>query len=285
MVSIDKVIKSFKLGLKEIYPPQEITAIIELVFEHFLGFSKTDFILKADKELSNMENSKLNEVLKRLKKHEPIQYILGETYFYNLQLKVKPGVLIPRQETEELVDLILNENTGNENLQVLDIGTGSGCIAIALAANLIKAEVTAFDISDLALEIASNNAELNSVKMNFEKFDILTQSLDSSERQFEIIVSNPPYILEKEKVLMQKNVLDFEPELALFVDDHIPLLFYQAIVDYSSIHLKSGGKLYFEINEAFGNQVEALLTASGFEQVHLRKDINGKNRMISGIKY
>jgi len=284
MISIDKVIKSFKQALKEIYAPQEITAIIELVFEYYLGFSKTDFILNLDKALSDFEYSKLNGALERLRKHEPVQYILGETYFYNLKLKVRPGVLIPRQETEELIDWIVKENSKNTKLQVLDIGTGSGCIAISLAANLPNAEVTAFDISELALEIASNNAELNQVKVGFEKFDILAQSHESNERKFDIIVSNPPYILEKEKILMQKNVLDFEPELALFVDDRNPLIFYQAIVDYSIKHLKTQGKLYFEINEAFGNQVDELLVKSGFGKVELRKDINGKDRMISGVK-
>ncbi len=284
MVSIDKVIKSFKLALKEIYPVHEISAIIELVFEHFYGFSKTDFILKAEKELSDSEVSILNEVLYRLKKHEPVQYILGESYFYNLKFFVKPGVLIPRQETEELVDWILKENTENQQLRILDIGTGSGCIAIVFAANFKNAEITAFDISDLALEIASQNAELNHVKVNFEKFDILKHSENLDNKQFELIVSNPPYILEKEKILMQKNVLDFEPELALFVDDRNPFLFYQAIVDYSMNHLKSGGKLYFEINEAFGKEVEDLLIKSGFGHVYLKKDINDKDRMISGIK-
>ena len=283
MNSIDKVIKSFKIGLKDIYPLHEITAIVELVFEHFLSFSKTDIIVKKDFELSEYQNNTIISVLERLKNNEPIQYILGEAYFYNLKFVVKPGVLIPRQETEELVDLIIGENKNSELLKILDIGTGSGCIAISLALNLKNSTVTAFDISDVAFEIAKKNAEINQAKINFEKSDILKIAEVSDNKIFDIIVSNPPYILEKEKSQMQKNVLEFEPSLALFVDDSDPLLFYNAIARYSLKQLKAGGKLYFEINEAYGNQVEELLIKLGFEQVRLKKDINGKNRMVSAI--
>jgi len=285
MISANKVIKSFKLELKEIYSQLETNAITELVFEFFLNFSKTDMIIKVDLELPDNMVDTLYQALERLKKNEPVQYILGETYFYNLQLEVKPGVLIPRQETEELVDLIIKENSDFKNLKILDIGTGSGCIAISLAANLNNSKITAFDISDMALEIALNNAELNNVNIDFEKFDILKQKILADNKQFDIIVSNPPYVLDKEKDLMRKNVLDYEPSLALFVANDDPLLFYREISNFTSNHLKTRGKLYFEINEAFGDEIVKLLLGSGFEKVQLKKDINGKNRIISAIKH
>jgi release factor glutamine methyltransferase len=284
MVPISKVIKSFKDGLKDIYPLHEITAIIEVVLDHYLSFSKTDIILKSDHELSEFQYNTLISILERLIKHEPIQYILGETYFYNLKFIVKPGVLIPRQETEELTDWIIKENKDNKELKILDIGTGSGCIAVTLAANIINSKVTAFDISSIALEIAKNNAEINSVNVQFKKFDILNSSNASNKELFNIIVSNPPYVLEKEKNLMQKNVLDYEPSIALFVENDNPLLFYKAITEYSVNHLINGGKLYFEINEAYGYQVEELLQQNRFDKIELKKDINGKFRMISGTK-
>lgn len=284
MNSIDKVIKSFKLELKDIYSIREINAIIEVVLEHFLAFSKTDLILKVNQTITYSEFNKFEKTLLRLKNNEPIQYILGETFFYNFKLKVTPSVLIPRQETEELTDWIIKQNSSKEHLQILDIGTGSGCIAISLAGELKNSSVTAFDVSESALKIASNNAELNHVNINFQKVDILKASKHDQNIFFDIIVSNPPYVLEKEKNLMHRNVLDFEPSLALFVEDKDPLLFYRAIVEYSSLHLKAFGILYFEINEAYGKQIEELLLKSNFEQVELRKDINGKNRMISGIK-
>lgn len=284
MNSVDKVIKSFKHGLKEIYPPHEISAIIELVLEHFLSFSKIDIVLKSDFELSDIQCNTLISVLDRLIEHEPVQYIVGETYFYNLKFLIEPGVLIPRQETEELVDLIIKENRNIEQLKILDIGTGSGCIAVSLASYMLNPAVTAFDISDIAIEVASKNAKINKAIINIEKFNILNTDEQPDNLIFDIIVSNPPYVLEKEKKLMQKNVLDYEPSIALFVEDTDPLLFYKAIVKYSLKHLQTGGKLYFEINEAYGNQIERLLDANGFENIQLMKDINGKYRMASAIK-
>ncbi len=284
MNSVAKVIKSFKTQLATIYPLSEISSIIDIVFEHELGFSKTDLLLKADDELSENEFNKLQTILERLENNEPVQYILGKTVFFDLNFNVAPGVLIPRQETEELVDWIIKNAENKPDLNVLDIGTGSGCIAIALTANLKQAKVLAFDVSEKALEIAMGNAELNKLALNFKKKDILQSQHSIKNQKFDIIVSNPPYVLEKERNLMAKNVLDYEPELALFVDDEDPLLFYKAIINYSILNLKDGGKLYFEINEVYGESTKKLMVSQGFNNVELRKDLNGKNRMIRGTK-
>ena len=284
MNSVAKVIKSFKNELAEIYPLTEINSIIEIVFEHTIGFSKTDLFVKSDVLLPEKQIKNLQFVLSRLKNNEPVQYVLKETVFFDLTFKVAPGVLIPRQETEELVDWVKKDTNKQMYLKVLDIGTGSGCIAISLAANLRNAEVSAFDVSEKALEIAKNNADLNKVLVNFEKKNILMHQHAIESQKFDIIVSNPPYVLGKEKKLMSKNVLDYEPELALFVEDDDPLLFYKAIVNYSKLNLAKNGKLYFEINEAYGKEVKKLMIDSGFINVELRKDLNGKDRMVCGRK-
>jgi len=284
MNSVAKVIKSFKNELTAIYPLTEINSIVEIVFEQVVGFSKTDLLFKANNRLSENQIKSFQTILEQLKNNEPVQYVLGKTVFFDLNFNVAPGVLIPRQETEELVDWIINDIKHNETLNVLDIGTGSGCIAIALAANLKQAKVTAYDVSERALEIAKSNAALNKIEVHFEKKDILKHRQTSEYQKFDAIISNPPYVLEKERDLMAKNVLDFEPELALFVEDDDPLLFYRAIVNYSQLNLKNNGILYFEINEAYGKQVKELMVQEGFKNVEPRKDLNGKDRMIKGIK-
>ncbi len=284
MKSVAKVIKSFKNQLAAIYPLTEINSIIEIVFEYTIGFSKTDLLLKPDTLLSDEQVEKLLSILDRLTNNEPVQYVLGETVFFDLTFNVAPGVLIPRQETEELVDWIIKDADGQTGLKVLDIGTGSGCIALSLAANLKNAEVLAYDVSEKALEIAKSNAALNQIAVNFKMKDILTNQNTFENQKNDIVVSNPPYVLEKEKEFMAENVLNYEPELALFVEDDDPLLFYKAIVNYSKINLKDGGKLYFEINEAYGNEVKELMINSGFKDVEVRKDLNGKERMACGIR-
>ena len=284
MNSVAKVIKSFKNDLELIYPKEEIKSIIELVFEHYLDFSKTDFITKSDKTLSISETDLLVAVLERLKKHEPVQYILGETVFYDLKFLTEPGVLIPRPETEELVDWIIMDNAHLGDLKVLDIGTGSGCIAISLAAHLNNSNVFAYDISDKAIELTQKNANLNKQQVTTIKKDIISTTNITEIQQFDIIVSNPPYVLEKEKELMAKNVLEYEPEMALFVENDDALLFYNAIISYSKLNLKTGGKLYFEINESKGKAIENALQKAGFENIIIKKDINGKDRMVYGEK-
>ena len=282
MKSVGKVIKSFKNELTAIYPLTEINSIIEIVFEHVLGFSKTDLLFNAERSFTEVELENLQNILTRLKNNEPVQYVLGRTVFFDLDFNVKPGVLIPRQETEELVDWIIKDAAKAIGLNVLDVGTGSGCIAISLATNLNQANVSAYDISEIALEIAQSNAKLNKLELNFQKKDILTQQQTTEYQKRDIIVSNPPYVLEKERNLMEKNVLDFEPKLALFVENDDPLLFYKAIVNYSKLNLKKGGKLYFEINEAYGNEIMKLMTDEGFKDIELRKDLSGKDRMVCG---
>jgi len=284
MQTFDKIIKSFKSTLLEIYPENEIKSIVELIFEHFFKFSKQDLFLKSQETIDKSAEAKLDEILIRLKNHEPIQYIIGQTYFYNCIFKLNSKVLIPRQETEELVDWIISENKGFSNLKILDIGTGSGCISISLAKNIDKSNVTAFDISQSALKIAGENAILNNTIVNFIQKDILNPVKDKENQQFDIIVSNPPYVLFKEKAKMQRNVLDFEPGLALFVNDEDPLIFYKSIIKYSKMNLNQKGMLYFEINESYGNQVAQLLKENGFIDIIVKKDINGKNRMVSGKK-
>lgn len=284
MQTVGNIIKSFKNELKELYPAREIQAITEMAFEHFLQFSKTDLILKADNLLNENNLSELEVVLNRLKKNEPIQHIIGKCYFYNSTFKVNKHVLVPRPETEELVDWIISTNKNKENLNILDIGTGSGCIAISLALNLKNANVYAFDVSQQALDLAKHNAELNNAVVSFLFKDILQPLNPENSQQFDIIISNPPYIRKNEMMLMKKNVLDYEPWLALFVENEDPLLFYKAILNYSKLSLSVNGSLYFEINEAFGNRTMELMQDEGFGQITLKKDINGKDRMISGKK-
>jgi release factor glutamine methyltransferase len=280
--TIGKIIKSFKNNLSEIYPEGEIRAITEMFFEHFFNYSKIDLVLKSTEPIEEQFVGQLDELTKRLKNHEPIQYIIGQSAFYNCILNVNRNVLIPRQETEELVDWIVSENKNIRGLEILDIGTGSGCIAISLAKNIKDSIVSAFDISEAALETASKNASKNDVLVDFSKQNILNVGLHAKRGLFDIIVSNPPYVLDKEKEMMQPNVLEYEPGLALFVDDDAPLLFYKAIVAYSLNCLKTNGRLYLEINEAFGKQVAELLIENGFLEVSVKKDINGKNRMVRG---
>jgi len=285
MQTTGNIIKSFKSELNELYPPGEIKAITELVFEHFLGYSNTDLILKLDNTLNNNEVKSIYSTLHRLKDFEPIQYIIGQCQFYNCIFKVNHNVLIPRPETEELLEWIIKDHNHSERIRILDIGTGSGCIAVALAVSLKKALISACDISEKALNIASQNAEKNKARVSFFKLDILNPPNYSKESfEFEIIVSNPPYVMKKEKALMQKNVLDFEPELALFVDDDDPLLFYKAIINYAHLHLKAPGNLYLEINEKFGREITDLLESSGYIKIEVKKDINGKSRMVKGEK-
>ena len=214
----------------------------------------------------------------RLKRFEPFQYITGETSFCGLPLHVAPGVLIPRPETAELVDWIVTDFGDKAHLNIVDIGTGSGCIAIALAKFLPGARVSAWDISDAALDIARRNAERNGVHVDFKQVDVLSHI--SAEGNAHIFVSNPPYIREREKTDMERNVLDWEPEQALFVPDDDPLRFYRKIAELGLVHLAPSGVLYVEINQAYGPETVDLLTGMGYRNVILRKDMSGNDRMV-----
>jgi len=270
--------------LKDEYPVQEVNSFFNLLTECYLGMSRLDFALKPEKELSSIETGKFESAIHRLSKHEPIQYIIGETEFFGLKFKVDENVLIPRPETEELVQWILDdigESKNPSNLKILDIGTGSGCIAVSLAKNLSNAEIFALDISEKALKTAGENAGLNKVKVNFIQADILNQ--EALTGKFDIIVSNPPYVRETEKAEMHRNVLENEPELALYVKDTDPLIFYRKITKLAQAGLQKNGNLYFEINQYLANETEEILQNFDFK-TELKKDIFGNYRMLRGSK-
>jgi len=261
------------------YHRQEIESISKLIFEKVHGLSRLQVYLNQHKTISPANLAQITEIVNRLIQFEPIQYILGETEFYGLSLKVNAAVLIPRPETEELVDWILN-NKPPLNPLILDIGTGSGCIPIALSKKLPGASVDGWDISSEALMVARENAELNQAKVNFIYADVLNQGYPAQPQKYDIIVSNPPYVTASEQLSMLKNVIDYEPHIALFVPDTDPLIFYRAIADIAINQLKPGGKLYFEINEQFGNETADLLSLKGFKNIIIKKDINDKERML-----
>lgn len=282
---IEDIIRFFNQELSNTYESGELETIMNYCFEEFTGLKPKAILLNKQKTVSESDLLKFNFAVKELKLQKPIQYILGQADFYRLKFNVNQHVLIPRPETEELVHLILTENKANSTtLKILDIGTGSGCIAIALKKNMPLASVYAVDIDTNALSVAESNAQLNNVDVHFLPFDVLNpQNFDSlKEMRFDIIVSNPPYIGASEKTNMHKNVLDYEPHLALFVDDKTPLLFYDAISDFALQHLKPAGKLYFEINQAYGDETQKLLTNKGFKNASLIKDLNDNNRIAKG---
>lgn len=270
--------------LSDLYSKNEISGFIKIIFLDVFKLSSIDTILKENYKFSLSEENIVKEIILRLKSNEPLQYIIGFTEFYGLKFKVNKDVLIPRPETEELVDLIIEDNKNKQNIKILDIGTGSGCIAISLSKNFANSKITAIDISEKALKISESNALENNVKLTTFKLDVLnTQNLEKHLSQtFDVIVSNPPYVTNSEKKLIEKNVLDYEPELALFVEDNNPLVFYKSILEFASKHLLKKGKLYFEINEKFGNEVKKIMTSFGFNDVSIVKDINGRDRIVNG---
>lgn len=268
--------------LSGVYPKNEGDALALMLLEKIFGTSRTDLLVNAEMEFSPENVKFLKQAVDRLLANEPIQHILGEADFYGRQFKVNADVLVPRQETEELIRLIVNENKQNEP-KILDIGTGSGCIACSLAKEIAGSEVHALDVSEKALEVAKENSNLLQAGVVFSKLDVLAQDLP--EKEFDIIVSNPPYVLESEKAGMHRNVLGFDPHLALFVDDTDPLLFYHVIADKSHASLKKGGRLYFEINEKFGNEISCLLTDFAFSKVTIHQDLHGKDRFVSGMYF
>lgn len=278
-----KDIRNFIAGeLKDIYPEPEVRSLTESVISYTLDSDRIAILRDPGRKPGNDQVTEIITICKRLRKGEPIQYITGETIFYNCKIKVGPGTLIPRPETEELVDVVIKEN-GDFPGRITDIGTGSGCIAVALASALPRAAITAIDISEKALETAAGNALINNVKITFLKADMLR--FDSGiSLNADIIVSNPPYVMESEKRMMHRNVIDYEPHEALFVPDDDPLLYYRAILDSTGILLEKGGKIYFEINEAMGSLMRNLMGSYDFHDIHIIKDINGKDRIVKGVK-
>jgi release factor glutamine methyltransferase len=267
--------------LSPIYSREEIESISRLIFEKITGFSRLRFHLNQHETISAANLVQITEIINRLILFEPIQYILGETEFYGSVLKVNPSVLIPRPETEELVEWIIRENKLPAP-SILDIGTGSGCIPIALLKNLPGASADGWDISEDALMVAKENAVNNQVIIHFQYADILKSIYPQHKADYDIIVSNPPYVTNSEQILMKNNVIDYEPHIALFVPDADPLVFYRAITSLALRLLKSGGKIYFEINERYSKETVDLLELKGFSNVTVKKDINGKERMIRG---
>jgi release factor glutamine methyltransferase len=270
----------FSAELSGIYPSEEIQSFFSILSEKYLCMSRLELAINSEMVLSEVVSEKYKEAILRLKKHEPVQYIIGETEFFGLRFNVNKHTLIPRPETEELVDWILAEtNTQNPKPRtILDIGTGSGCIAISLAKNLPGSSVSAIDISEEILLIAKQNALINEAEVNFERLDILqTRTLS---KVYDVIVSNPPYVRNSEKNKMQPNVLEYEPDTALFVSDQDPLLFYRKIARLAKQYLTTNGSMYFEINEYLGEDMLLMLKDTGFETVQIKKDFFGKDRMI-----
>lgn len=268
--------------LKDFYPLSEIKAFIRLIMERVCDIQVHQFLLCKDKELSEKEKSQIYNIVQRLTKQEPIQYIFGIADFYGYEFEVNPSVLIPRPETEELVELIVHDYPQAKELDILDIGTGSGCIAITLKKLLSNSQVCALDISEEALQTAKRNAVSNRAAITFYQKDILkpSETADSLEEEFDIVVSNPPYIMEKEKQTMEANVLNYEPALALFVSDDNPLLYYHRIAMFAEQKLKKKGYLYFEINAQMGEQVVGMLRTMEFKNVELIQDLSGNNRFV-----
>lgn len=274
---MQKVKNFIKNELKGLFSPDEINSLTRLILEKEFSIPLADVLTCKFNHLSDAEMQRLSEIVGKLKNSEPIQYILGETDFFGLTFYLDDSVLIPRPETEELVQWIV-DSVKNEPLKILDIGTGSGCIAVTLAKKLPFAEVHAWDISRDALGVARKNADKNGVHLFLAEKDILQESV--SDEKFDIVVSNPPYVTEFEKGEMQENVLNFEPHLAMFVSDQNALVFYEKIADFALKNLNKGGKLFFEINREKGNQIEVLLQQRGFGNIERQKDISGNERMI-----
>jgi release factor glutamine methyltransferase len=269
-----------QITLKE--DPEEIQSILYLVVESVLGLSRADIISEKSILLDVSKQNKLYEVTERINRQEPIQYILGEAYFYGRKFRVTSAVLIPRPETELLVEEALKEINPFTPGTILDIGTGSGCIAVTLAKELPEKKIIAIDISDDALKIAKENASHLNAFVEFQKGNILTESV--SFQKLEMIVSNPPYIASSEKEDMKKNVVDYEPHLALFVADDDPFVFYNAIALKGYPALLTGGKVLLEINERFGKKVSRIFIQAGFKNVQILKDLQGKDRIVSAVK-
>lgn len=266
--------------LAEIYGEAEAQSIANLLFEDYLNIPRTSRLTMPDQPFSDDLHRKHSDAVRKLLNHQPIQQIIGHCFFYGQQLYINEHVLIPRPETEELVDLIVRDNHSGD-FRVLDVGTGTGCIAISLASALHGSDVYAWDISEQALSLARQNAAKNQVKVHFRREDVLTYNGDE---KFDIIVSNPPYIPDMEKQAMAKNVTQYEPEIALFVPDDDPLLFYRKIGKMGKKTLSQDGKLYFEVHENYAHQVKELMEKLAYNKVAVNKDLQGKDRIVTADK-
>ncbi|MDZ4204973.1 MAG: peptide chain release factor N(5)-glutamine methyltransferase [Bacteroidales bacterium] len=281
--SASNYLRSIRHRLEVSYDPSEARQLALILIPHYAGISKQKLMAEPEFALKESEIQYIEAALIRLLQHEPIQYITGIAHFCGHNFRVTPDVLIPRPETEELVQWIFDEHANQTNLQICDIGTGSGCIAISLSKRLINSRVDAFDISEKALGVASANSERLGTHVDFFQIDINDQE-KWPDKEYDIIVSNPPYIPLQNKHLLPRNVADYEPAFALFVPNDDPLLFYRAIVAFAALRLKKNGLLYVEVHEDYADAVVELFAGSGLLSVTLRCDINGKKRMISGRK-
>ncbi|MDY0200647.1 MAG: peptide chain release factor N(5)-glutamine methyltransferase [Tenuifilaceae bacterium] len=282
-ISIFQEYKTLTNELQPIYGKREATAMARLVIEQITGDEITQIFANLELTLTSDQQSLIQYYLSQLKLQKPIQYILGKTDFFGIELQVNADVLIPRPETEELVSWIIESNEVNSP-SILDIGTGSGCIAISLAKNIANANVFAMDISEQAIETARQNAANAGVNVMFSKTNILAPPAQILGSPFHIIVSNPPYVRESEKQHMKPNVLDNEPSLALFVSDNDPLIFYKAIARFAAENLKNNGLVYCEINEALGAETASIFAKANFTNISIQNDINDKQRMICARK-
>ena len=276
---LKEAIEQLKNGLAAVAEPQEAQAMIRIICEDIFNYDQVDVALRQDSELPEFAQQRITDIISRLQRHEPLQYIVGSARFHGHRFKVTPAVLIPRPETEQLVDLIVDENSASD-LRVLDIGTGSGCIAISLARALKFAQVDAIDVSRDALAVARENAAALKVRVNFFESDILSPQ---PAARYDIIVSNPPYVCWNERESMECNVKDYEPGQALFVPDNDPLLFYKAIAPYAAQSLEKGGRLYLEINQRFGQEVKKLLEENGLDEIRIIEDSYGNTRFAAAV--
>ena len=272
------VIQYIEKELEGLYPGTEIQGFTRLILENVFRLNYTGLVLRKDDPILSAEKKQIEKIVQKLKNFEPVQYILGETEFYGLKIKVNPSVLIPRPETEELVNWIVETGLPG-NPKIADVGTGSGCIALALKKQMDNASILAVDISEKAIQTAEINSNLNRLDVEFFQTDILNWEKYEWDC-FDLIVSNPPYVREMEKVKMQPNVLNFEPQMALFVPDDDPLIFYRKIASFAKKYLQKNGWLYFEINENLGREMTLLMQNLGFRKTEVKKDINGKDRML-----
>jgi release factor glutamine methyltransferase len=279
-MKLKEALEQLKSGLAGVAEPQEVQAMIRVICEDVFHYDQVDVALRQESELPDFAPQRIADIIARLRRNEPLQYIVGHALFHGHQFKVTPAVLIPRPETEQLVDLIIDENPASD-LRVLDMGTGSGCIAVSLARALKFAQVDALDVSRDALEVARENAVALKTKVRFFESDMLSPQPPG---RYDIIVSNPPYICWSEREAMESNVKDYEPGQALFVPDNDPLLFYKAIVPYAAQSLERGGRLYLEINQRFGNEMKRQLEDNGFDEVRIIEDSFGKTRFATGVR-
>ncbi|WP_276499520.1 peptide chain release factor N(5)-glutamine methyltransferase [Pontibacter litorisediminis] len=284
MATIQQLQQHIRESIKAAYPEPEAASVAQLVLEHVLQKNRMQLSLGKQEQVHAGQEAQVKEMILRLQRQEPVQYVLGVAHFYDLELLVDERVLIPRPETEELVDLVLREYKNQKGLQVLDICAGSGCIPLALAANLPNAQAYGLEVSEGALEVARANAAKYKLPVEWLQADIFEPVPSIKPASLDIITSNPPYVLEEEKEQMRENVLEFEPHLALFVPDQDPLKYYRRITEVAQQLLKKGGRLYFEINERYGQEVKELLLEASFAEAQVVQDLFGKDRIVWGKK-